>query len=120
MINVKFYLDKADKSKQFPIHLVMRKKDVQIKVSTGEKIKKKDWDNQNQAVKDGEYRHKSINKFLSFLKQEVEKHLETAPHSQLTDKRLKEKIQSLVNGKKVNTSVNVVCEDETYYKGKDK
>ena len=120
MINVKFYLDKADKSKQFPIHLVMRKKNVQIKVSTGEKIKKKDWDNKNQVVKEGEFRHKSINKFLSFLKQEVEKHLETAPHSQLTDKRLKEKIQSLVNGKNVNTSVNVVFEDETYYKGKDK
>lgn len=42
MINVKFYLDKADKNRLFPIHLVIRKKDAQIKVATGEKIKKKD------------------------------------------------------------------------------
>ena len=33
MVNVKFYLDKADKSKKYPIHLVLRQKDVQIKVS---------------------------------------------------------------------------------------
>ena len=68
MINVRFYLDKADKSKNFPIHLVLRQKDVQIKVATGEKIKKKDWDNKNQLVKGTEYRYKSINKFLLFLK----------------------------------------------------
>jgi hypothetical protein len=52
MINVKFYLDKADKSKRFPVHLVIRQKDVQVKVATGEKILKKDWDNKNQVVKE--------------------------------------------------------------------
>ena len=67
MINVKFYLDKADKSKRFPIHLVLRQKDLQIKVATGEKIMKKDWDSKNQLVKETEYSHKSINKFLIFL-----------------------------------------------------
>ena len=89
MINVKFYLDKADKSKNFPIHLVIRKKEVQVKVATGEKIKKKDWDAKNQQVKTTEYRHNSINKFLNFLKSEVEKHFETAAHSQFTDKKIK-------------------------------
>jgi len=120
MINVKFYLDKADKSKQFPIHLVLRKKDVQIKVSTGEKIKQKDWDNKNQEVKETEYRYKSINKFLSFLKHEVEKHIESTPHNQLTDKKLKQKILSLVNSRKVNTGTNIVCEDQDYYEGKER
>ena len=43
MINVKFYLDKADKSKRFPIHLVIRQKDLQVKIATGEKILKKDF-----------------------------------------------------------------------------
>jgi DNA (cytosine-5)-methyltransferase 1 len=47
MISVKFYLDKADKSKNFPIHLFLRQKDVQIKVATGEKVKQDDWDNTN-------------------------------------------------------------------------
>lgn len=120
MINVKFYLDKADKSKKFPIHLVLRQKDVQIKVATGEKIMKKDWDSQNQLVKDTEYQYKSINKFLLFLKHEVEKHFETAPHSHFTDKKVKEKILSLVNSRKVNNDVKLICEEEVKYAAKEK
>lgn len=118
MISVKFYLDKADKSKNFPIHLFLRQKDVQIKVATGEKVKQDDWDNTNQLVKDTEYRHKSINKFLAFLKNEVERHLETVPHSHLTVKQIKEKIQSLVNSRKENMDVQMVCEDFVQYSGK--
>ena len=120
MINVKFYLDKADKSKKLPIHLVIRQKDVQVKVATGEKIFKNDWDNKNQVVKDSEYTHKSINKFLSFLKQEVEKYFDAVPNSQFTDKKVKEKILSLVYSRKVNTDVKIVCEDDAEYEGKTK
>lgn len=120
MVNVKFYLDKADKSKHFPIHLVIRQKEIQIKVATGEKVLKKDWDAKNQVVKDSEYTHRSINKFLDFLKQEVEKHFETAPHSQFTDKKVKEKILSLVNSRRQNTDVTMVCEDSTGYEAKKK
>lgn len=120
MINVKFYLDKADKSKRFPIHLVLRQKDLQIKVATGEKIMKKDWDNKNQLVKDSEYSHKSINKFLIFLKQEVEKYFETEVHSNFTDKKIKDKITSLVNSRKENTSVNIVSEPLAEYEKKTK
>src|SRR5690606_13935290 len=120
MISVKFYLDKADKNRLFPIHLVLRQKKVKVKVATGEKIKKKDWDNASQSVKNSCYNHKGINKFLTFLKQEVEKHLETAPLSQLTDKKIKEKILSLVNSRRGNTDVKMVCEDQEYYEGKQK
>ncbi len=120
MVNVKYYLDKADKNKLFPIHLVLRQKEAHVKVATGEKIKKKDWDNKRQSVKDTYYGHIGINKFLSFLKQEVEKHLETAPLSQLTDKKIKDKILSLVNGRKINTDIKMVCEDETFYQGKQR
>ena len=115
MVNVKFYLDKADKSKHFPIHLVLRQKDVQVKVATGEKVLKKDWDAKNQLVKETEYTYKSINKFLLFLKQEVEKHFETAPHSQFTDKKVKEKILSFVNSRRQNTGISMVCEDASEY-----
>lgn len=120
MVNVKFYLDKADKSKHFPIHLVIRQREVQVKVATGEKILKKDWDAKNQVVKDSEYNHRSINKFLDFLKQEVERHFENTPHSQLTDKKVKEKILSLVNSRRQNTDVTMVCEDSTAYETKSK
>ena len=120
MINVKFYLDKADKSKRFPIHLVLRQKDLQIKVATGEKIMKKDWDNKNQLVMESEYSYKSINKFLTFLKQEVEKYFETEVHSNFTDKKIKDKIISLVNSRKENTGVNIVSEPPAEYEKKTK
>ena len=120
MINVKFYLDKADKSKRFPIHLVLRQKDKQIKVATGEKIMKKDWDNTNQLVKDSEYSSKSINKFLNFLKQEVEKYFETEPHSNFTDTKIKDKIISLINGRRENTDIHIVSEPPAEYETKSK
>lgn len=120
MVNVKFYLDKADKSKHFPIHLVLRQKDIQVKVSTGEKVMKKDWDAKNQNVKEAEYTHKSINKFLTFLKQEVEKHFASAPHSQFTNVKVKEKILSLVHSRRQNTEVSLVCEEATEYETKQK
>lgn len=120
MINVKYYLDKADKSKRCPIHLVIRQKDVQIKVSTGEKVFKKDWNNSNQLVLDSEYNYKSINKFLCFLKQEVEKFFETAPHSQLTEKNVKEHILAFVATRNANTDIKIVCEPENEYNKKNK
>ena len=120
MINVKYYLDKADKSKRCPIHLVIRQKDVQIKVSTGEKVFKKDWDNSNQLVLDSEYNFKAINKFLCFLKQEVEKYFETAPHSQLTEKNVKDHILAFVGSRNENSDVKIVCEPENGYEGKSK
>ncbi len=120
MINVKFYLDKADKSKKYPIHLVLRQKELQIKVATGEKVMKKDWDNKNQSVKNTAYSHKSINKFLNFLKQEVEKYFETEPHSNFTDKKVKDKITSLVNSRKVNTDIYIVSENMVAYGHKEK
>lgn len=120
MINVKFYLDKADKSKRFPIHLVIRQKEVQVKVATGEKILKKDWDNKNQIVKESEYKYRSINKFLSFLKREVEKYYNSVPHTHFTDKKVKEKILSLVHSRKLNTDPKIICEDFSTLEGMTK
>jgi DNA (cytosine-5)-methyltransferase 1 len=120
MINVKFYLDKADKNNRFPIHLVLHQKNSKIKIATGEKILKKDWDNKNQLVKESEYSHKSINKFLNFLKQEVEKYFETELHSNFTDKKIKEKITSLVNNRRENTDINIVSEPPAEYETKSK
>lgn len=118
MIKVKFYLDKADKNRRCPVHLVMRKVvdkvPVQIKVSTGEKIKKKDWDHKNQIVKDTDYNYRQINKFLSFLQQEVEKYIELSPHSHFTDKKIKEKISSLIEARKENYDVKIVTENAEY------
>jgi DNA (cytosine-5)-methyltransferase 1 len=120
MINVNFYLDKADKNRQYPIYLVMRQKDIQVKVTTGEKIKKKDWDVKTQIVKESCYNHKGINKLLTFLKQETQKYLETIPHSKLTAKAIKDKITVLTQGRKVNTDMKILNDDGDYSDGKEK
>lgn len=119
MISVKFYLDsKADKNNLHPIHLVLRQKEVQVKVATGEKVNKDDWDNKKQTVKEKEPNHKAINKFLSFLKNEVELEIENAPLCNKTDKKIKEKIISLVNSRKENIDVKLVPDDSNYFSGK--
>lgn len=115
MINVKFYLDKSDKTERSPIHLVIRQKDLQLKIATGQKIFKEHWDSKRHIAKSSDYNHKEINRFLNFLKQEVEKYIETTPHSEITDKRIKEKIQSLVLTRKENFDVNIVCEGQEKY-----
>ena len=119
MITVKFYLDKADKSKRFPIHLVIRQKDIQVKVATGEKIKKVDWDNAKQLVKHTEYRHIGINKFLQFLKQEVEKEFNTSNNNQTTVKKIKDRITALINSRKENLGVSIVSEEAVVYNAKE-
>lgn len=120
MISIKFYLDKIDKNRFAPIHLVLRQKGIKIKIATGEKIRRKDWDRKNQVAKEDCYNNKGINKFLSFLKQETEKYLITTPHSQLTDKKVKEKIFSLVQARKINGDVSMMCENSLYWNNKEK
>src|ERR1700749_2606054 len=120
MIKVKYYLDKADKNRESPIHLVIRSKGANIKVSIGEKIKNKDWDNKNQRVKDTEYSHIYKNKYLTFLKDEVLKYLESTPHTLHTDVKVKEKLLALINSRKENSDLKIACEEDGYYHGRDK
>ncbi len=120
MVSIKFYLDKADKNRLYPIHLFIREKDAQVKVSIKQKIKKKDWDNKNQRVKETDYNNKSINKYLQFLKQEADKYITNTPAHQLTEKNIKSKIQTLVDSKEKSTSTNILCDEDNYYAGKNK
>lgn len=120
MINVKFYLDKADKGQLYPIHLVLRKKEAQVKVATGEKVRKKDWDNKTQRVKESGNNHKGINKFLDFLEQEIEKYIEATPISKIKNTKIKEKITALVDSRKENTHIQIVGDNSAYYEGKQR
>ncbi|WP_428666439.1 DNA cytosine methyltransferase [Runella sp.] len=119
MIRIKYYLDKADKNKKSPIHLFIRQK-INLKVATGEKILEKDWDKKNQVVLETEENYKSINKFLAFLKKEAENYLATEPHLNLTEKNIKEKISSLVNIRKENAELKIVCGENSVYENKEK
>jgi DNA (cytosine-5)-methyltransferase 1 len=112
MVSIKFYLDSnCDKNKNYPIHLVIRRKKAQIKIAIGEKVKKKDWDTIGQLVKESQYNYKGINKFLRFLKEETKKFLEKAHPSQLTDKNIKAKISSLIESRRKNTDIDILHDD---------
>jgi DNA (cytosine-5)-methyltransferase 1 len=119
VVSVKFYLDKAGKTDYSPIHLVLRSREVQVKVSTGEKVLRRDWDAKAQAVKASDTRHAPINKFITFLRGEVEKYIKATPHSQLTDRNIKEKISELVKGRKSNREVIVVPEQSSGYETRE-
>ncbi len=120
MITAKFYLDKADKNKLCPIHLVIRNKNAKIKISVAEKIRNKDWDGKNQQVKETCYNHLSINKYLGFLRSEVFKYLDNTPHTLHTESKIKEKILSLINSRKENATTNIVADVDGYYAGLEK
>src|SRR5690606_20318151 len=77
---------------------------------------KSDWNNKIQLVKETYHSSLSINKFLAFLKNEVEKFIESTPHSQLTDKRVKELVTSLIDGRRQNTEIKLVGEESENYK----
>jgi DNA (cytosine-5)-methyltransferase 1 len=120
MVKPNFYLDsKSDKRHGYPIHLVIRQRKTQIKVSICEKIKEKDWDKKNQSAKSTYLNHKSLNRYIQFLKKEVESYLEKNPSSKLTDKKIKEKIVSLVESHKACAEQQIFHEtDESLRKKK--
>ncbi|RAJ01589.1 DNA (cytosine-5)-methyltransferase 1 [Chitinophaga skermanii] len=119
MVNTKFYLDKADKHGLYPIHLCIRQKDVQVKVSIGEKIRFSDWDRKSQQLVDKAEGSAYLNQFLFFLKQNIEQYIAATPHTQHTAKKLKEKILSLVKSRKENTQVKLTTQNvPNYSKGK--
>ncbi len=112
MFNIKFYLDsKSDRGYNRPIHLVIRKKEIQIKVAIGEKIQKKNWDAKNQCAKTTHDTYRFLNKYLEFLKAEVEKYCIKCSPSLLTDKNIKEKILSLVSSHRANTDTKIVAHE---------
>ncbi len=112
---IKFYLDsKPDKYFNYPIHLVIRSKDIQVKVALGVKMKRKEWNASKQIVKDNCYNHIRLNQFIELLRNEALKFIDKTPASQLTDKRLKEKLLFFVNAHKANTAKNIICENEQY------
>lgn len=121
MPSVKYYLDKSTKSELSPIHLVLRQKKVQIKVATGISVKKADWNTEKQLILEFKnYGYKGLNTFLNFLRNEIEKYINTSMPAELTDMRIKKRIKSLVDSRKDNSILNVLCEEESYMQGKEK
>jgi len=117
-MNINFYLDKPAKNKLCPIHLVVRQKDKQVKISTGQKVYKEDWDINKQQVLESLPDYIAINKFIGFLKNELGKYLESNPYGKYTEKQIKEKIQNLIQSRKENTEIHFLSDHEMYYERK--
>jgi DNA (cytosine-5)-methyltransferase 1 len=119
-MNIDFYLDSNyDKNFEYHIYLRIKQRSAQIKVSIGEKVKKKDWDTREQRVKSSCYNHRFLNNYLKYLKEETQKFLEKTSAAKLTDKNIKDKIATLVKTHKASTEKTILCEDE-YYANKER
>lgn len=119
MLNVKFYLDSPDRTDQYSIHFVLRDKNRQVKVSTGEKVQREHWDNETQSVKESAPRHKSINHFLATLRQVVERHMAASPAKQVIGAKLKSELQQLVDARKSNNSAGIQPDQREYMAGRE-
>ncbi len=117
-MTVKYYLDKASKNDLSPIHLVIREKDIKIKIATGEKVEKSNWDEKNFQVLPCISGHKVINRFLNFLRDQVRTFVENPANVPCTSKKVKDYIQSLINSRKENAESSLVHDNSSYYDDK--
>jgi len=118
MISIKYCLDKANKNDWSSIHLVISEKNIKIKIATGEKTLRKDWDDKNFEVLPINPNYKTINKFLSFLKTQVKNFVENPSNAPFTSKKIKAHIQSLVSSRKENVEYSLVPDNSSYYENK--
>jgi DNA (cytosine-5)-methyltransferase 1 len=118
-MNIHFYLDtKGDKNGLFPVHAVVRQGKKSIKAATGLKVNKRDWDLEKEQFKpdqDGAY---ESNRFLVFLKKELEKLCSKPSSRTISDNQIKDLVKSLASARKDNLSSKLVEDDPSFYQGK--
>lgn len=115
MATVNFYLDKVDKQGLAPIHLRINCDGTQVKISTGKKVVKSDFDKANQAVKSNNKEAQSINNYLTYLKDRAEELLNGSYKKRYTTNELKELLLEQVNAYKQDSNVSVVKEQMALY-----
>lgn len=115
MATINFYLDKPDKKGFSPIHLRINCNSEQVKLSTGEKIKQKDFNKKNQSVKENVERATEINYYLSYLKDRADELLNNSYKKSYTNKEIKLKLNDFVKAYKEGHNVNIVREQIPLY-----
>ncbi|AEM71608.1 DNA-cytosine methyltransferase [Allomuricauda ruestringensis DSM 13258] len=110
MATFNFYLDKTDKKGFSPIHLRINCNSEQVKISTKEKIRPKEFDKETQSVIDTAERAIEINHYLGYLRDRAEELFNNSPKKNYTDKEIKDKLSDYVNAYKEGHDVNIVRE----------
>jgi len=115
MATVNFYLDKANKNGECPIHLRINCNGERIKISTREKIQKAKFDKDKQLIIGRSKKAKSINHYLNYLKERANSLLNDSTKKSFTNVEIKSKLNSLIESYQSENQVHIVSEPETPY-----
>lgn len=117
-MNVKFYTDKPSKNLEVPIHISLRGKflgkELRVKVATGQKVNKSQWDTKKQLVKLGVKGAGMINTYLTALKNQTETMLQSFVGKRVTEQRIKAEVEKIVLKYRTANSM-YVSEDRAEY-----
>jgi DNA (cytosine-5)-methyltransferase 1 len=115
MATINFYLDKVDKKGFAPIHLRINCSGEQVKVSTGKKVNLDDFDKKLQIVKGYSVENKSLNHYLTSLKDRADDLLNHSYKKSYSTSEIKEILSEYVSNYKENHNVNIVKEQLSLY-----
>lgn len=115
MATINFYLDKPDKKGQAPIHLRINCNGDQIKLATGQKILKEDFDKKNQRALNYSAEAFKINHYLDFLKERADELLHQSSKKTFSQVEIKERLTQHIESYKEYHSVNIVKEQLSLY-----
>ena len=115
MASINFYLDKADKKGFAPIHLRINCNGSQVKVSTGQKIKPKNFDKSKQKATGLSIESHEINHYLDFLRERADELLHHSNKKTFVKKEVKFFLNEHIESYKQNRNVNIVKEQGSIY-----
>ncbi len=115
MATINFYLDKADKKGNSPIHLRINCNGKQVKLSTGRKIKASDFNKSKQRAKSSNYDSIEINHYLDFLYNRTDEILHHSDKNTFDKNEIKRRVYEHIENYKENNSVTLVNEQQSLY-----
>ncbi len=115
MATINFYLDKSDKKGFAPIHLRINCSGSQIKLSTGQKIKPKNFNKTTQRAIGLSVEAHEINHYLDFLLERADELLHHSNKKVFTQDEVKAILNEHIENYKENSNVNIIKEQITLY-----
>jgi len=115
MATINFYLDKSDKKGFAPIHLRINCSGSQIKLSTGQKIKPKNFNKTTQRATGLSVESHEINHYLDFLLERADELLHHSHKKVFTQDEVKAILNEHIENYKENSNVNIIKEQITLY-----